>query len=130
MRVLITGSRDFDDPAAVTRVHMVMNMVLALCDLLGQKLTVVHGACPSGADQIVDVWARAHQYAGVTVEAHPADWARHGRRAGPMRNEKMVDLGADLCFGFLKNNSSGTQNCLSLARNAKITTFVVHWEEL
>jgi hypothetical protein len=40
----------------------------------------------------------------------------------------MVDLGADMCIGFLKDNSSGTRHTLALARNRGISTFTVHWE--
>jgi hypothetical protein len=129
MRILITGSRNWEGRYAEQRIHMVLNMILALSDLLGTKLTVVHGDCPTGADRIVDDWARRREDDGVTVEAHPANWRRYGKNAGPARNEAMVGRGADLCIGFHRGNSTGTRNCLALARNAKIPTFVVGWEE-
>lgn len=128
MRVLITGSRDWPRHGEY-RITMILDMILALCDLLGTKLTVVHGACPSGVDAIVDRWARRREDAGVIVEAHPANWGQYKRSAGPVRNQAMVDRGADLCIGFVYGASIGTRHTQSLARNAKITTFTVPWEE-
>jgi hypothetical protein len=128
MRLLVTGSRDWEGVYATQRIHTFLNLVLALSDAFGQKLTVVHGACPTGADQIIDAWALRREDAGVTVERYPANWRLHGKRAGPRRNEAMVDLGADMCIGFLKDNSSGTRNTLALARNKGIPTYTVHWE--
>lgn len=129
MRLLVTGSRDWSGVYGTARIEQVLNIILALTEVLGVKLTVVHGDCPSGADQIVDRWARRRDSEGVVIEAHPADWSRFQRSAGPIRNQEMVDRGADLCIGFVKGNSLGTRHCLSLARNAKIPTFTINWEE-
>lgn len=129
MRLLATGSRDWEGRHATIRIQVLLDTLLSLCEHLGEKLTVVHGDCPTGADQIIDAWARRRDYAGVTVEPHPADWRQFGKGAGPRRNQQMVDLGADMCIGFLRDHSSGTRNCLSLARNANIPTFTVPWEQ-
>lgn len=128
MRILTTGSRTWEGFHATIRIQILLDTYLAFCEQLGEKLTVVHGDCPKGADQIVDAWARRRDYAGVTVETFPADWSR-GKGAGPRRNQQMVDAGADMCIGFLRDNSAGTQHCLAMARNAKIPTFTVHWEQ-
>jgi hypothetical protein len=109
------------------RIHTVLNIVLALADVLGQKLTIVHGDGP-GADQTIDAWAVRRQDVGVTVERHPADWVR-GRYAGPVRNRVLVGLGADMCIGFLRDASKGTTGTLILAREVGIPTYTVHWNE-
>ena len=129
MRLLVTGSRDWEGVAAEARVQVTLNMILALCDVLGTKLTLVHGDCPTGADAIADRWARRRDNL-VTVEPHPARWVRHGGAAGPIRNLEMVNRGADMCIAFLKDDSRGTSNCVSLSRMAGIPTFVVHWKEV
>lgn len=88
----MTGSRTWSDAATVRRV------LEALVDPYRRlESTVVHGACRSGVDAMAGAWAREK---GVPVEEHPADWAA-GRRAGPLRNQAMVDLGADLVLAFL-----------------------------
>jgi YspA, cpYpsA-related SLOG family len=128
MRVLITGSRDWEGLAAENRVYLVLDKVAELSYVLGLPLVLVHGDCPTGADPCADRWGmRRHKF--VTVERHPADWATYGKAAGPIRNKIMVDLGADMCIGFLRNNSDGTSGTLRLAREAKIPTFVIDWEE-
>lgn len=127
MRVLVTGSRDWTGVYGDARIYMILNCLLALCEVLGQKLTIVHGDGP-GADQTIDAWAVRREDSGVIVERHPAPWVV-GKPAGPLRSKLMVAEGADMCIGFLKNASRGTTNTLVLAREAGIPTYTVHWTE-
>lgn len=130
MRVLITGSRDWSDYLAVYRV---LNSV---CDEFGlnyppdeygntmpdpRKITVVHGACPQGADFWADQWCIGSFF---LAERHPADWETYGKRAGFVRNAEMVNLGADLCLAFIRNNSKGASMTRDLATKAGIETRV------
>jgi hypothetical protein len=116
-RVLITGSRTWD------RVEDVTTALDELRERLGpdRRLTLVHGACPTGADQIADDWARGHQ-ADVSVERHRADWSTHQRAAGPIRNAGMVEAGADLCLAFIRDDSPGATGCTRMALAANIPT--------
>lgn len=113
-RVLITGSRTWRDEQTIRN---------ALAAVVFQhdpaNVTIVHGACPTGADAIADRIA-TDWGSGLTVERHPADWERYGRRAGPLRNQHMVDLGADLCLAFQVNGSRGTADCIRRAERAGI----------
>lgn len=69
---------------------------------------------------------------GHVPEIHPAEWHVHGPAAGPMRNQAMVDLGADVCFAFGelqrmkrgKLRNTGTGDCVERCRKAGIR--VVH----
>lgn len=49
--------------------------------------TVVHGGA-RGADSIADLVARE---LGFEVRCYPADWTKHGRAAGPLRNAEMLE---------------------------------------
>ncbi len=129
MRVLVTGSRSWSGKAAV---------YWALGDLLAEygTLTVVHGAARSGADKMAHDWALSQHYTSsfgaVTPEPHPADWRTHRRRAGYLRNEEMVRLGAVLCLAFIDpcakaacagkapHGSHGASHCAGLAEAAGI----------
>jgi len=82
----------------------------------GVSFVVVQGEA-QGADLQAKAAAKALKEAGwpVRYERHPADWQKHGRRAGYLRNQKMVDLGADVCLAFIHNNSKGATGCKELA---------------
>lgn len=125
-RVLITGSRDWNDHLAVHEA-----LTRARWDA-GGPMVVVHGACPSGADAIAGWWARQYPHLDVTEERHPVDWNHQGRRAGLRRNADMVALGADLCLAFIApctkrlcpkrgpHGSHGASHCADLAEAAGI----------
>jgi hypothetical protein len=117
-RVLVTGSRDWDDQEAVS--DALFNVV---ADAPHRPVVVVHGACPSGADKIADGWVPHAVSLGadyVTVERHPADWAGHGTAAGPRRNAEMVAAGADVCLAFIRGGSAGASHCARLAERAGV----------
>ncbi|WP_031514818.1 DUF2493 domain-containing protein [Streptomyces sp. NRRL F-5123] len=109
-RVLVTGSRDWHQPVSIE---------IALTSLLltRRHITVVHGACPRGADAMAHAWATTR---GIEVEPHPADWQQHGKAAGFRRNAEMVNLGADLCLAFIRNSSRGASHTAALADAAGI----------
>jgi len=110
-RVLITGSRDWDRPDLLAYA-----MGMATGEL--GPFILVHGDA-RGADQMA---AELHAAYGFTSEPHPANWESLGKRAGFVRNAEMVDLGADLCLAFIKNNSKGATMCADLAEKAGIPT--------
>ena len=106
-RILITGSRDWDNPQAIE---------LALVEHANVGDTLVSGACRTGADRMGE---QAWETFGP-VETHPADWNTHGKRAGFIRNTEMVKLGADICLAFIRNGSKGATMTADLAEKAGI----------
>lgn len=119
MRILVTGSRDWDDKQAIAFALLEQDPCAEHgdCGPDCPKITVVHGACPTGADALADEFARQW---GVQVERHPAEWDKHGKSAGFVRNAEMVELGADVCLAFIKNNSKGASHTARLAEEAGI----------
>lgn len=118
-RILITGSRYFADVALAERtVHDVLHELEARFSIYPHEIVVVHGGA-KGADTVVgDLFAAA----GCVVEVHRADWQRHGRAAGPIRNQRLVELGADVVLAFPATTqpSVGTRDCVRRARAAHI----------
>lgn len=114
MRILITGSRDWDDRDLIR--DRLMNEA---GDAMSGDFTLVSGACPTGADAMCETVAEA---LGWNVERHPADWDKYGKRAGFIRNDQMVQLGADVCLAFIKNESKGASMTARLAEAAGIPT--------
>lgn len=114
-RVLVTGSRDWVDRMAI------WNALHAELVQFPSGIIVVHGGA-RGADDIADRWAWGMYQAGYHVrpEVHHANWDGLGKRAGIIRNQLMVDLGADVCHAFPLGKSVGTRHCMSRAIAAGI----------
>ncbi|WPH57818.1 putative chromosome segregation protein [Mycobacterium phage WXIN] len=112
-RVLITGSRRL---LAGMGLESSLGLELLYADALGLPLVVIHGAAP-GADTLAHEWAELID--GVTPDPHPANW-RAGKQAGHVRNQVMVDHGADVCLAFPLPGSTGTWDCVRRAEAAGI----------
>lgn len=111
--MLITGSRNW--PYRMVVEHAIDTVQIAR---RFWPITVMHGGCRTGADEM------AHNYAvrlGLAVDQHNADWARYDRAAGPIRNREMVDkLSLSLwpiCISFILDNSRGSRGTLELVQN-------------
>lgn len=120
MRILITGSRDWNDAQYFASV---------LSDFFepGVKHTLVSGHCPTGVDYLCERYANS---VGWEVETHPAEWDKYGKKAaGFVRNSHMVALGADICIAFIKNRSKGATHTAGLAQSAGIETVVYRIED-
>lgn len=118
-RAIVCGCRDWSDEIAVDH---------ELTELLNvhEQFTIVHGACPTGADNIARIWGTALDLEdAVTVEEHPADWAKHGKAAGPIRNSEMANLGADICLAFWDGLSKGTLDMITKAVRCGILVRII-----
>ena len=111
MKVLICGSREWNDIYAILR---------ELRDL-PPDITVIHGAA-RGADRLAGAAAEG---IGLKVVAVPAEWNRDGRGAGPVRNQKMLDMGPDLVVAFPVRGSRGTMDMIrrSLRKGVKVRVY-------
>lgn len=113
-KVLVTGDREWSDIPRIVE------------ELKGFRpgTILVHGAC-RGADNTCAAVAEA---LGFVVRPYPADWKRHRRGAGPIRNQQMLDMEhkpeepIDLVLAFHNDieNSSGTADMLDRTRKAGI----------
>lgn len=113
-RVLVTGSRDWTDRQMVANALHEQRMLDP-----DQRIIVVHGNA-RGLDALAAWWANA---TGNIAEAYPADWSL-GMSAGHIRNQKMVNLGADVCLAFPRPGSKGTWDCMRRAEAAGISVIV------
>lgn len=121
-RLLVTGARNWNRP------HTIRDSFRFALNFLGNphptQITLVHGNAP-GLDTLAAHLANRY---GFHTEAHPANWDTHGKAAGPIRNQHMVDLGANLCLAYPigdHTQSRGTYHCLTAAHKAGIPTYII-----
>ena len=117
MRLLVTGSRDWSDYSKV------LGELKYFHNAFGVEL-VVHGDC-RGADRLA---GRAARELGLDVWAFPADWKRHGKAAGPIRNEEMLIFTKPqyvLAFHDAIDKSKGTKDMVKRSRKAGLPVLLV-----
>lgn len=111
-RVLVCGGRAYGDRAQLFE-------ILDSAHAANPIACLIHGAA-RGADALAAEWARVR---GVLDAPYPADWARKGRAAGPIRNQRMLDEGKpDIVIAF--PGGRGTADMVGRAERARVP--VVH----
>lgn len=98
MRVVVFGGRDFHNE----------RLAFKALDILHRKyrFTCVIDGMAKGADTLGYRWAKRH---GVPTERYPANWAKFGRAAGPIRNRQMIEEGKPQ-LGVAFPGGKGTTN--------------------
>ena len=107
MKVLVCGSRTWNDPGAIKEKLLEAGATL-----------VIHGAA-QGADRQA---SQAAMDLGIEQIAYPANWNKYGRSAGFRRNEQMLDEGKpDLVMAFFDRvRTAGTAHTVTEARKRGI----------
>lgn len=62
----------------------------------------------------------------LQLNTFPADWNKHGRAAGPIRNEEMAQY-ADALIAFWDGKSRGTKSMISLATEYSLKIKIHHY---
>lgn len=112
-RILVTGGRDWED------YETVKNVLSNHVNNINGDIVVI-GGCPTGADAMAELVCMTYD---INMEKYSAQWDEHGRAAGPIRNQLMVDKGADVCLVF-DTGGRGTRDCHRRAKMAGIPTYV------
>lgn len=106
--ILVCGGRDWCDiRAMITEMDKILDM--------GPVAMLIHGGA-QGADDEAECWA---QWREIPVRQFKADWKTHGKAAGPIRNQQMIDEGKpDLVVAF--PGGRGTADMVRRAKAANI----------
>lgn len=115
-KVIIAGSRDFDDYKLLCD-----EVDVFLSNKKHNSIVIVSGTA-KGADALGERYATEHNY---VIERHPADWDRYGKSAGYKRNEDMAYT-ADGCVAFWKNGSRGTMHMINIAKENGLDLRIVN----
>jgi hypothetical protein len=116
VKILVCGDRNFQN-------QELMNEVL---DALKPVVSLLIAGGARGADTLAENWATLNQ---IPTQIFPAEWDKHGRAAGTIRNKQMLDEGSPaLVIAFPSPNSKGTRHMIRIAKSAGITTHVLEIE--
>lgn len=113
MRVIVAGSRHYDQKTAEALVVQAVEQ----CGFSDSIAEVIHGGA-RGIDAAANVLKSRWP---VTV--FPADWDRHGKAAGPIRNTEMAKA-ADALIAIWDGQSRGTADMIQKARAHGLRVFV------
>lgn len=106
MRVLVCGGRDYRDEV---RVFKELDQI--------KPSDLIEGGA-SGADTLAYRWAKRNLDADHR-HTYDADWDRHGKAAGAIRNQRMLDEGKpDLVLAF--PGGRGTADMVRRAKRAGV----------
>ncbi len=106
MRVLVCGGRDY-------------NNYDKICEVLDKHKSniycIIHGAA-KGADYLAQTWALVNFVLNIPYHA---EWKKYGNKAGPIRNQRMIDEGhPNLVIAF--PGGKGTADMVRRAKANKI----------
>lgn len=122
MKVLICGGRGLELATSW------FNMLSQYDEQYGPFDHVIHGGA-AGGDNIAKEWAAIHK---LPVTEYKANWKRYGKRAGPLRNRRMLDEGKPELVVALPGGR-GTADMIERAQGAGIRVIDVAknpWPEL
>lgn len=126
MKVLVCGGRDFSKFDAFNWLERYLLDELAHATGCFSALSIdaiIHGGA-RGADEGAAEWAKSED---IPSRAYAADWKKHGKAAGPIRNQKMIDEAKpDFVVAF--PGGRGTADMLRRARDHGIQ--IIRTEQL
>ena len=118
MRILVCGSRHYHE----------QEQLFAILDKEVEESpydpVIIITGMAKGADTLAWMWAKSRK---MICEEYPADWEKHGRSAGPIRNRQMLKEGnPDLVIAFLAPDSRGTKDMVKAATEAGIQIKIIN----
>ena len=125
MKILVCGSRA--KPVTVTQMFLDIDTINE--DVYKDTLVdIIVGDCPTGADATA-VQIKCESSDIQSVEVFYADWDKHGKAAGPIRNQQMVDARPDAVLAYWDGQSRGTLDTITRAAKAGIPVFIAGAKE-
>ena len=121
MRVLVCGGRhfgmtgyhdsDLDKIRAIRQQRLFDDTMTNIVVGNGKITEIIHGGA-KGADRLAQLWAWKYQ---VKTNVFIANWGTQGHAAGPIRNQRMLDIGQpELVIAF-----PGGRGTADMVRRAK-----------
>lgn len=107
IKVIVAGCRNYNN---YEEAKSIIDFYLSkIC--INNEIVILSGGC-RGADSLGEKYASEKNY---KIERHQANWGKYGKKAGPIRNEKMASL-CDFVICFWDGKSKGTKNMIAFAK--------------
>ena len=116
MRTIIAGSRNIFD----------YDLLLNAIDNCGWEITEVVSGTAQGVDKLGEQWARKNN---IKLRRFPANWNKHGRAAGPIRNKEMASY-AEALIALWDGNSRGTERMIKEAERCGLKVIIKRTDQL
>lgn len=113
IRLLICGGRHYSQ--RVKGFNLLTQFKQLIWNDRAVKIVEVIEGGARGADAIGGEWADKEGIKRTTVEA---EWEKHGKAAGYIRNKAMLDMRPDVCFAF--PGGAGTADMVRQCRKAGV----------
>jgi len=110
MKTIIAGSRSCDDIKHIE--NAIRNS--------GFNVTEVISGTANGADKLGEQWATLNW---IPIQRFPADWEKHGKRAGYIRNDRMANF-ADQVIVIWDGRSKGSESMINIAKRKGLPIYV------
>jgi hypothetical protein len=112
MKILVCGGRDFSNKKALYEALDSFEKGSV------EEIIIIHGAAP-GADALAQQWADERKCPCLKF---PANWDKDGKAAGPMRNQRMLDVGRpDMVVAFPGGRGTTDMIKRTLKMNISVT---------
>ena len=117
MKTIIAGSRTIAD----------RETVFELLERIPWEVTEVVSGAARGVDVLGEQWASDNR---IRLSRFPASWHKHGKAAGPIRNQEMADY-ADALVAIWDGESRGTKDMIdkAMAKGLQVKLFQLVEEE-
>lgn len=114
MKTIIAGSRTITDPRVIT---WAVNRAVRDADIWPSEIV-------EGEARGVDTLALKYAFdQGIPVRRMPADWERHGKAAGVIRNKLMAEY-AEALIAIWDGQSKGTKHMIEEATRRGLKVYV------
>lgn len=115
IRLIVAGGRDFSDRNLLEQKLTSIAVSCATEYNNTDEVVIVSGHC-RGADVMAEQFG---EECGIRVITFPADWDKHGKSAGPIRNRTMAEYASEgdnigVLIAFWDGKSKGTKSMIDL----------------
>jgi hypothetical protein len=117
---IVCGGRRYgeDNERERARVFYVLDQAV-----IRLKLQYIIQGASSGADFMAWQWAQGRNF---PCGSFPADWTQYGKRAGYIRNQKMLDEAKPVCTIAFPGDAGTRMMCL-LSEKAGVPVYRIDW---